>query len=152
MGMPWASRQRPRIAGERFNVVESGTISGFLGAVPGHLVPPSGIDFSDGDGGMAMSWRRIRQRLLEQVSEALEMPGDVLPDLPRIVLIGDGRLLVENHRGIGLYQADSVRIGTSCGDLLVRGESLVVKNILPEEITVEGRIREIAFLPQGGGG
>ena len=94
-----------------------------------------------------MSWRRIRQKLLEQVSEALEMPGDILPDLPRIVLIGDTRLFVENHRGIGVYQADSVRIGTSCGDLLVRGQGLVVKNILPEEIAVEGRIREISFLP-----
>ncbi|HUW63328.1 MAG TPA: sporulation protein YqfC [Spirochaetia bacterium] len=93
-----------------------------------------------------MSWRDIRQKIMEQLSDTLEIPGDILPDLPRVILIGDTRLLVENHRGIGVYQADSVRISTSCGDLLVRGRDLVVKNILPEEITVEGQIRELSFL------
>ena len=94
-----------------------------------------------------MSWRDLRQKVMEQLSGALEIPGDILPDLPRIILIGDSRLLVENHRGIGMYQSDSVRIGTGCGDLLVRGRDLVVKNILPEEISVEGQIRELSFLP-----
>lgn len=94
-----------------------------------------------------MPWRDIRQRVMEQLSETLDIPGDIGPDLPRVILVGDSRLLVENHRGIGLYQTDSIRISTSCGILLVAGKDLVVKNILPQEITVEGKIRELSFLP-----
>ena len=94
-----------------------------------------------------MSWRELRQKVLEQLSDTLEIPGEILPDLPRIILLGDFRLVVENHRGIGLYQSDSVKIATGCGDLVVRGRDLVVKNILPEEISVEGQIRELSFLP-----
>lgn len=94
-----------------------------------------------------MSWRDLKRKVMEQLSDVLEIPEDVLPDLPRVILVGNCRLLVENHRGLGVYQADSVRIGTACGDLLVRGRDLVVKNILPEEIAVEGCIRELCFLP-----
>lgn len=41
-----------------------------------------------------------RPGLLERTAEALDLPADALAGLPRLELVGDGELRMENHRGI----------------------------------------------------
>ncbi len=66
-------------------------------------------------------------------------------DLPKVVLVGDVQVLIENHRGIMVYTPELVKVSTTIGDLAVAGTDLVLKNILPDEIMVEGRIKSVIF-------
>jgi sporulation protein YqfC len=92
-----------------------------------------------------MAWRKLSERFKQQVSDFLEIPGDIILDLPKITLMGGLQLVVENHRGILKYGAEEIHINTSEGELIVKGRELRLRSILPEEILVEGKIKSIAF-------
>lgn len=93
-----------------------------------------------------MGWREMKKRLKRQMSDMLEIPGDVIMDLPKVVLVGDLQLFIENHRGIVEYTAESVRINVGDYEVAVSGEGLLLRNILPDEICLEGRIKSVQFI------
>ena len=76
----------------------------------------------------------------------LELPKELVMGLPRITVLGDIQLVVENHRGIIEYTTEKVRIGTSIGELRVAGTDLALRTIFPEEIAIDGKIRSIDFV------
>ncbi len=73
----------------------------------------------------------------------LELPKELVMGLPRITVLGDIQMIVENHRGIIEYTTERVRIGTGIGELRVTGSGLTLRTIFPEEIAVDGKIRSI---------
>ncbi|WP_027355547.1 sporulation protein YqfC [Desulfofundulus thermocisternus] len=88
-----------------------------------------------------MTWREWKKKL----SELLEIPNDVMLNLPRVVLMGNLQAFIENHRGILEYTPQIVRIGIEEGELEITGENLILRNILPDEICVEGMIKNVTF-------
>ena len=73
----------------------------------------------------------------------LELTKELVMGLPRITVLGDIQMIVENHRGIIEYTTERVRIGTGIGELRVTGSGLTLRTIFPEEIAVDGKIRSI---------
>jgi len=92
-----------------------------------------------------MSWKERKRQFQQQVAGFLDIPRDLMMDSPKLVLTGDVQLSIENHRGILAYTAEVVRVSTTIGELEVTGLDLTLKNILPDEIMVEGKIKSIAF-------
>jgi len=92
-----------------------------------------------------LAWRDLRKKLKRQFSEFLELPGDVMLDLPKIVLFGNVQLQIENHHGIIEYTANTVRIATGEGEVAIKGENLILRNLLPDELHIEGKIRSLSF-------
>ncbi|MDK2822678.1 MAG: hypothetical protein PWQ67_223 [Clostridia bacterium] len=86
-----------------------------------------------------------KSKLKQRFSSFLDMPKDVMLDLPKLTIIGDIQIYIENHRGIIEYTNELVRISTSLGQLAIKGESLVLRNISAEEIYIDGRIMEIGY-------
>lgn len=89
------------------------------------------------------------QTFVGKVADLLEMPKDVVLDLPRIEMTGNVRVLVENHRGIYEYTSDRLRLNTTVGEVAIRGTALVIRRILREAIEVEGNILRVEFIPEG---
>lgn len=87
-----------------------------------------------------------RQRLKKWISDQMELPADVLMDLPRITMIGQLHIYIENHRGVLQFSNTELRLLLSQGQLLVRGEQFVIKTILPEELLLEGKIEQVIYL------
>ncbi len=79
------------------------------------------------------------------VSEILELPKDIILDLPKITLIGNLQLYIENHKGIIEYGNLRIRINTNAGILRVLGKNMVIKNIVTEEIIIVGEIESVEF-------
>jgi sporulation protein YqfC len=76
----------------------------------------------------------------------LELPKELVMGLPRITMLGDIQMIVENHRGIIEYTAERVRISTTVGELQVTGTGLALRTIYPEEISVDGKIQGITLV------
>ncbi|MFZ5591039.1 MAG: sporulation protein YqfC [Bacillota bacterium] len=91
-----------------------------------------------------MAWDRW-QKVKKQMAEWMELPGDVLMDLPRVVVVGNMQVSVENHRGIVEYTQEKVRISTGACQVVITGNELCLRNILPDEICVEGSIKSIEY-------
>ncbi len=89
--------------------------------------------------------RESKKRLEYMLANLLELPKDLVMDLPRVTLLGDMQVIVENHRGIIEYTRERVRISTSLGELIIDGTSLALRTIFPEEIAVDGKIRALSL-------
>ena len=80
--------------------------------------------------------------------KTMELPADVLMDLPRITLVGQIHIYIENHKGLLAFSDTEIRVLLKQGQMLIRGEGLVIKVILPEELVLEGKINQVLYLEQ----
>ncbi|HOQ37145.1 MAG TPA: sporulation protein YqfC [Acetivibrio sp.] len=87
-----------------------------------------------------------KRKLKEKVAELLELPKEVVMDLPKITMFGDRNLLVENYKGIIEYDDNKIRINTGKGIIKVTGEKLVIKEITQEDLMIDGDIDTLEFL------
>lgn len=85
------------------------------------------------------------EALSRNIFEFLDMPKDLVMDLPKVTLIGRNEFYLENHRGIIEYGLTRLRINLSRGFLEILGNNLEIKNLLPDEMSVYGDINTIRF-------
>ena len=86
-----------------------------------------------------------RKGKLQSLAGFLEIPQDIVMDLPRITMLGNKQLLVENHKGIIEYTPSLVRIKLSQGELFIYGEALTLGNLQAEQILVEGVVQKVNY-------
>ncbi|GED12703.1 hypothetical protein AM501_22465 [Aneurinibacillus migulanus] len=86
-------------------------------------------------------WRRF-------ATGALDMPQDLTMEMPRITMIGQLQMYIENHRGVLWFSNQELRLLLTKGQLLIRGQNLVIRAILPEEVLVEGVVDQVVFLDE----
>lgn len=89
---------------------------------------------------------RLTNRIKKWVTEQMQLPADVMMDLPRITMIGQLHIYIENHRGVLQFSTNELRLLLKEGQLLVTGDQFVLKTILPEELLLEGRIDKVTFI------
>ncbi|WP_078552777.1 sporulation protein YqfC [Bacillus alkalicellulosilyticus] len=90
--------------------------------------------------------KRFKQRMKKWITEGMDLPADVLMDLPRITMIGQLHIYIENHRGVLQFSNEELRLLLSQGQLLIKGEQFVIKTILPEELLLEGKIDQVIYI------
>ncbi|MBV7507529.1 sporulation protein YqfC [Bacillus sp. sid0103] len=98
---------------------------------------------------MAKKWG---QRVRNWMAEKMDLPQDVMMDLPRITMIGQIHVYIENHRGLLVFTDKELRLLLKQGQLLIKGKSFVIKAILPEEILLEGKIDQVIYINDNPGG
>lgn len=84
-------------------------------------------------------------KIKESLSNALELPKDIVLDVAKVTMTGCNNVTVENHKGILEYNEDQIRVNTSSGILTISGSKLNIKSILQEEITITGEINCVSY-------
>lgn len=92
---------------------------------------------------MAKKWGQYVRKWMTQ---KMDLPQDVMMDLPRITMIGQVHIYIENHRGLLAFSDGEVRLLIKNGQLLVKGRAFVIRTILPEEILLEGKIDQVLYI------
>ncbi|NLG84516.1 MAG: sporulation protein YqfC [Firmicutes bacterium] len=87
-----------------------------------------------------------RTRLGRRLADLLDLPPEVVLALPKLTLVGDARLTLENHRGLIEYGPQRIRVSTDRGEIAIEGAALTIESILKEEILLTGRIHAIRFI------
>ena len=64
-----------------------------------------------------MAKRKIKLR--KRMAEVLDLPEDIVLDVPKLTLIGNETMLIENHSGIYEYSDDIIRLNTPIGLLSI---------------------------------
>jgi sporulation protein YqfC len=91
---------------------------------------------------MAMK-SRWRERAERKAAQWFEVPRDTLAHVPRITLVGDGRVTVENFTCLRELSSEQLLLQTAVGDVAIRGVALCVSHMVAEELVVEGRIAAV---------
>ncbi|MDO6354474.1 sporulation protein YqfC [Caloramator sp. CAR-1] len=84
----------------------------------------------------------IKQRF----SDALDIPEEIVLDVPVIKIVSNNKIIIENHKGIIEYSKTIVRINSKIGTVALKGEDFVIKYITQDEIILEGEIEVIEFI------
>jgi sporulation protein YqfC len=98
---------------------------------------------------MAKKWAG---RVRNWMAKKMDLPQDVMMDLPRITMIGQIHIYIENHRGLLAFTDKELRLLLKQGQLLIKGKSFVIKTILPEEILLQGKIDQVIYITDNPGG
>ena len=87
-----------------------------------------------------------KETITRAMAELLEIPKDLVLDLPKITIIGTNELYLENHKGIIGYSGECLRISLTRGYMEIDGENLEIKALMPDDMTITGEIRAVKFL------
>ncbi|WP_159883841.1 sporulation protein YqfC [Paenibacillus puerhi] len=90
--------------------------------------------------------RSLTRKINQFTAKLLDLPQDVALDLPRITMIGNLQLYIENHRGVLHFSSESLKLALPKGKLEVVGSNLVIRAIMPDEVMIEGIIRDIQYM------
>lgn len=82
----------------------------------------------------------------EKIANALELPKEIVMNLPKIILLGNKSVIIQNYKGIFLFEDDTVKINTGSGIVAVHGRKLKIIEISTEDLCVEGRIKSVEFM------
>lgn len=85
-------------------------------------------------------------KLKNAFTKIMEIPPDLAFNLPRITMLGNLHLQIENHKGILEYQPHRIMILVTQGNLNIYGSNLVLKNIKIDEMEISGKIKQIEFM------
>ncbi|PKR79029.1 sporulation protein YqfC [Halalkalibacillus sediminis] len=96
--------------------------------------------------------KRLRKGVQRLLTDRLNMPKDIIYDYPRLTMIGHIHLYIENHQGLSLFESYEIRVKQHIGTIQIQGKNLVIKNLLPSEMVVEGEITNVQLLLEGEGG
>ncbi|SDC72350.1 sporulation protein YqfC [Paenibacillus sp. UNCCL117] len=90
--------------------------------------------------------RSLTRKINQITAKLLDLPQDVALDLPRITMIGNMQLYIENHRGVIHFSDESLKLALPNGKLEVVGSNLVIRAIMPDEVMIEGTIRDVQYM------
>ena len=62
------------------------------------------------------------QKSKEKILNKLDFPSDISLDLPKIVVIGNREITIENHKGIIAFERNMVKINSRIGPIIIKGD------------------------------
>jgi sporulation protein YqfC len=84
-----------------------------------------------------------REGLLEKTAQVFDLPADALAGLPRVELVGDREVRMENHRGILAYGDKEIHVSGGPFLIKVTGEGLELRAMTGLELLITGHITGI---------
>ncbi len=84
-------------------------------------------------------------KIREKIADMTELPKDVIMDLPRMVIIGNRELQIENYKGLLEYTQNSIRVATNNKQIIITGAELCINRMEAETIFIGGRFISIEF-------
>ena len=79
------------------------------------------------------------------MSKNLLFPPEAVSGTSRIILTGEDRLLIEQHKGLFSYDSACIRVRIGEKILNILGEKLVIHRFGADEICIHGTVRALEF-------
>lgn len=86
-----------------------------------------------------------KRGIKEKFTEMLELPKELILNTPRMTMVGNKDIMIENHKGIMEFGCDRIRVNTGSGIIKITGSGLIIKEITSEDIIISGCIDSIEF-------
>ena len=89
--------------------------------------------------------RESLNRSGEIIANKMNIPVDIILDIPRIIITGDGEITIENHKGILTFEKEEVRINSRIGVLKIEGSKFEILYIGGYTLTISGEFKKIIY-------
>lgn len=85
------------------------------------------------------------QKGREILLNKLDFPSDISLDLPKIIVVGDKEITIENHKGIIFFETNMVKINSRIGEIIIKGKDFKILFIAETSITISGIFNGISY-------
>lgn len=83
--------------------------------------------------------------LKSSLAENLELPKEVVLDLPLISVTGDREITIDNFKNIREFSEKSIGILAGGSKIYISGSGLEITYLTKESLTIKGKINQIQF-------
>ncbi len=87
-----------------------------------------------------------KQSLMQHLLDNVDLPEESLPRQTVVELLGDGRVLIEQHRGVLEYGPERIGVRVSFGSVCVTGSNLRLGLMTCQKLVILGKIRGIELV------
>ncbi len=84
-------------------------------------------------------------RTKQNIAEKLDLPRDIILNMPKIIVTGDSEIIIENHRGIVVFTETQVRVNSGMGLISIYGANFEILFMGGATITVGGKFKSIIY-------
>ncbi|WP_369703020.1 sporulation protein YqfC [Clostridium moutaii] len=81
----------------------------------------------------------------QNIADKLDLPRDIILNMPQIKVMGNNEIIIENHKGIILFEDSQIKINSGIGLISIYGSKFEVLFIGGSTITVGGRFKSIVY-------
>jgi len=85
------------------------------------------------------------EKAREIFTEKLDLPKDVILNLPKITIVGNTEITIENHKGIILFERNIIKINTKVKVVNIEGENFEILYIGDSTITISGKFQSVGY-------
>ncbi|WP_294157135.1 sporulation protein YqfC [uncultured Clostridium sp.] len=85
------------------------------------------------------------QKGKEKLLNKLDFPSDISMDLPKIIVVGNREITIENHKGIIAFHSSMVKINSRIGAIVIRGENFEILFIGDTSMTISGKFQGVSY-------
>ena len=82
---------------------------------------------------------------IDRALRNLDLPSDVVEFMPKVSIISNVRILIENHNGIKLYTEEEIIIKCKKINVNICGTRLTIREITNEYVYIFGKINFIKY-------
>lgn len=79
------------------------------------------------------------------ILEKIDLPKDVMMNLPRITVLGDSEITIENHKGIESFENECIKVKTNKGIVKIEGMNFEILYIASETIVLSGKFKSVNY-------
>lgn len=87
----------------------------------------------------------MKKKLSEHIAENLDIEKDIIMSIPRLSIVGNREIYIENYRHITEYTSECIAIKTSDYVLKIEGAELKLRYITKEDLKISGIFAQIIF-------
>ena len=81
----------------------------------------------------------------ESLANQLDLPRDVMLNIPKISVTGNNEITIENHKGIVFFGDKEVKINSNVGLISILGEEFEILILGGRTITISGKFKTINY-------
>lgn len=81
----------------------------------------------------------------EYLAESMDMPKDVIMDLPKLSVCGDKEIYIENHKGLLEYTDQIISVKMRDGIIRLCGHKLRIIALRSRDIVVNGEFERVEY-------
>ena len=85
------------------------------------------------------------EKFLEQASESLSIPKDVIAGQSIITMNGNHSIRINNYGSVAEYSTECIRLSLGKKNMVIQGKRLLIESLRREEIIIFGNITNISF-------
>lgn len=81
----------------------------------------------------------------ETIAQKLDLPRDVVLNIPKIMIIGDNEITIENHKGVVLFEENEIKINSNVGLITIYGYGFEILFMGGSTLTLSGRFKSVVY-------